>query len=126
MNSNNSPGFLIQLPTVRFWLTLLIIVWFIGFVGVGWLIKSFLVLLGLVILTPIAIFVGARWWLSRNLVQDSCPTCSYEFAGLNRTQMVCPSCGETVKIADKQFQRLTPPGTIDVQAIEVTAQTIEE
>lgn len=104
------------------WLTLLAVIWLLGSVGLGWLVNSFLILVGLLLLAPVLAFVGFRWWLQRNLVQNQCPVCRYEFTGLNQTQLQCPSCGEPLKVEQGQFNRLTPPGTIDVQAVEVPAK----
>lgn len=101
------------------WLIILAVIWLLGSVGLGWLVNSFLILVGLLFLTPVLVFVGFRWWLQRNLVQDQCPVCRFEFTGLNKTQLQCPNCGEPLKVEQNHFYRLTPPGTIDVQAVEV-------
>lgn len=108
------------------WLTTFAVIWLLGAVGLGWLVNSFLILLGLLLLAPVLAFVGFRWWLQRNLIQDKCPVCSYEFAGLNRTELQCPNCGEPLKVEQQHFARLTPPGTIEVQAVEVTAKKLED
>jgi predicted RNA-binding Zn-ribbon protein involved in translation (DUF1610 family) len=126
VNLNLSTNVWRSLSAVRPWLTFVAVVWLLGFVGLGWLVKSFLVLTVMVLLTPILAFVGLRWWLQRNLVQDQCPSCNFEFVGLNQTQTHCPNCNESVQIEGRRFQRLTPPGTIDVQAIEVASQVIED
>ena len=108
------------------WLIILAVIWLLGSVGLGWLVHSFLILVGLLVLTPVLAFVGFRWWLQRNLVQNHCPVCRYEFTGLNRTQLKCPSCGEPLTVEQGQFNRLTPPGTIDVQAVEVPSQPVKD
>lgn len=108
------------------WLIILAVIWLLGSVGLGWLVNSFLILVGLLVLAPVAAFVGFRWWLQRNLVQNKCPVCRYEFTGLNRTQLKCPSCGEQLTVEQGQFNRLTPPGTIDVQAVEVPSQPVKD
>jgi hypothetical protein len=122
----NTKSFLINLPTIRFWLTLIAVVWLLGFVGLGWLVKSVVILTGLLLLTPVVAFFGFRWWVQRNFIQGECPVCGYGLVGLNKTQTQCPSCSEPIKIEDRHFYRLTPPGTIDVQAVEVAAQSIDE
>lgn len=119
-------SFQFNFSTIGRWLTLLAFIWLLGSVGLGWLVNSFLILIGLLLLAPVLAFVGFRWWLQRNLVQDNCPVCRYEFTGLNRTQLQCPSCGEPLKVDQGHFNRLTPPGTIDVQAVEVPAQSVED
>jgi hypothetical protein len=103
------------------WLTLFLAIWLLGSVGLGWLVNSFVILVGLLILAPVVAFISFRWWLQRNLVQALCPVCNYELMALNRTQLQCPSCGELLKVDQGKLNRLTPPGTIDVQAVEVSA-----
>lgn len=119
-------SFPLYLANLRPWLTFLAVVWLLGLVGWSWFIKSFLILVALLFLAPVLAFLGFRWWLSQNLVQDSCPVCQLEFTGLNNTQMQCPNCGEQLMVSHHHFNRLTPPGTIDVQAVEVSAKSFED
>jgi hypothetical protein len=102
------------------------VIWLLGAIGLGWLVKSLLILFGLILLAPILAFFGFRWWLRRNLVQSECPVCNFEFVGLNNTEFQCPSCGEPLKVEEGQFNRMVPPGTIDVSAVEVSAQQLED
>lgn len=115
-----------DIPGLGCGLTLLAFLWILGAVGLGWLVKSFLILVVLILVAPAIAFFGFRWWLQRNLVEDKCPVCSYQFTGLRQTELRCPSCGEPLQIEGGHFQRLTPPGTIDVQAVEVSVQQIED
>lgn len=108
------------------WLTGLGVIWLLGAVGLGWLVNSFFILVGLLVLAPVLAFFGFQWWLQRNLIQAQCPVCRYDFTGLNRTQIQCPSCGELLKVDQGKFNRLTPPGTIDVQAVEIPTQSSQE
>jgi hypothetical protein len=105
------------------WLTFLLVIWLLGSVGLGWLVNSFLILVGLLVLAPVLAFFWFRWWLQRNLVQAQCPVCNHGLTALNHTQLQCPSCGELLKVEQGEFNRLTPPGTIDVQAVEVSASS---
>jgi ssDNA-binding Zn-finger/Zn-ribbon topoisomerase 1 len=107
-------------------LTVLLSFWLLSAIGLGWLAKSVLILLVCLVTLPAIAFFVFRWWLKRNLVEDNCPVCNYQFTGLNQTQMRCPSCSEPLLIEQGSFKRVTPPGTIDVQAVEVSAQQIEE
>lgn len=116
----------IQFSGLRFWLVLLAVAWLLGTVGLGWLVKSFFILIALLIITPVLGFLGFRWWLKRNLVMAQCPVCGTESAGINGTQMRCPSCSEPLKVENKQFHRLTPPGTVEVDAIDVTVKQLKE
>lgn len=98
----------------------------LGSVGLSWVVNSFLILVGLLFIAPVIGWFGFRWWLKRNLVEDNCPVCGFEFTGFNRVECRCPSCGEPLKVEQGHFNRLTPPGTIDVDAVEVSAQRLEE
>ncbi|MCL2926612.1 MAG: hypothetical protein O4861_11250 [Trichodesmium sp. St16_bin4-tuft] len=126
MNQGNSKIFQLTISNIRNWLIFLAVVWFLGSVGLGWLINSILILFGFIVITPIVAFIGLRWWLNRNVITDKCPICSHEFTALNQTQCQCPSCGEPLKVEGGHFNRLTPPGTIDVSAVEVNGQKIED
>ena len=107
-------------------LTLILISLLLGAVGLGWVVNSFLILFAFLLLSPVLAWFGFRWWLKRNLVEAQCPVCNYEFTGFNGTECRCPSCGEPLKVESGRFQRLTPPGTIDVEAIEVSVQRLDE
>jgi hypothetical protein len=123
MSFNNSQ---LNLLNFRPWLTALAIAWLLASLGLGWLVNSLLIIFGLILLAPVVAFFGFRWWLERNLVSDQCPVCNYEFTGLNNSQMQCPNCGENVMVQKGHFQRFAPEGTIDVTAIEVPAQQLDE
>ncbi|MGF1514210.1 MAG: hypothetical protein ACFB5Z_11020 [Elainellaceae cyanobacterium] len=114
------------LPRISNWLVLIGIVWLLGSVGLGWLVKSVVILIGLLLIAPIIGFWALRWWLKRNLVEAPCPVCGSALVGLNGQEIRCPSCREPVKADDKLFQRLTPPGTVDIDAVEVQSQEILE
>jgi hypothetical protein len=124
MNPNSYRS--IQFSGLRFWLILLGIGWLLGTVGLGWIVKSVFILIALLVVTPVLAFLGLRWWLKRNLVMAECPVCGTESAGINNTQMRCPSCSEPLKVENNQFLRLTPPGTVDVSAIDVTVKQLKD
>ncbi len=108
------------------WLALLATVLLLSSVGLGWVVNGFLILVGFALITPVIGWFVFRWWLKRNLVEDKCPVCSYEFTGFNQTECRCPNCGEPLKVEQGRFNRLTLPGTIDVEAVEVSARQIED
>ncbi len=108
------------------WLSLILIAFILASVGFGWVVNGLLILFALLFISPIITFWGLQWWLKRKLIQSQCPVCSYEFTGFKNTEFNCPSCGETLKVEADHFSRMTPPGTIDVDAIEVSTQTLEE
>jgi hypothetical protein len=119
-------SFQLNLLNLRPWLTLVGVVWLLASLGLGWLVNSLLIIFALVLLAPIVAFFGFRWWLQRNLVAAQCPVCGYEFTGLNNSQVQCPNCAESLLVQNNHFQRLTPAGTIDVTAVEVPAQSLED
>ncbi|WP_299487910.1 hypothetical protein [Acaryochloris sp. IP29b_bin.137] len=120
MNLNQSQRISLGISALRSWFTFILIFLLLGYVGLGWLLKSLLVLFGLILVTPILLFVGLRWWLGRNLIQGTCPSCGNPLTGLKNTQTTCPFCGQSVAVENANFQRPTEPGTIDVQAVDVT------
>lgn len=126
MNQDTSKLFQFNLSGFGCWLTLLSAFLLLGAVGLGWLVNSLLILAGLVIITPVIGWFGFRWWLRRNIIEDKCPVCAYEFTGFNRTECHCPNCNEPLKVEQGHFNRLTPPGTIDVEAIEVPVRQLED
>ncbi|XFA72804.1 hypothetical protein RYO59_001034 [Thermosynechococcaceae cyanobacterium Okahandja] len=113
-------------PTLRFWLTVLVVTWLLGLLGLGWLVQSFAVLLLILMVTPVLLVAGLQLWLRWKLVSAACPVCGFEFSSLNNSQTQCPACGEVLLVRDRQFQRLTPPGTIDVTAVEVNSSAIDD
>lgn len=94
-------------------------------VGLGWIVNSFLIIVAILAVLPIVAFFGLRWWLKQNVVEGACPVCSYEFTGFKNAECRCPNCGEALQVEGNQFKRVTPPGTIDVDAIEVSVKQIE-
>jgi hypothetical protein len=104
--NNNSPNlFQVNLPPAQSWLTIVAICLLLGSLGLGWIVKSALIVVGLLVITPIVGFLGFFWWLRRSIVQAQCP--------------VCTNCGEVLKVDRGQLVRDTPPDTIDVVAVEV-------
>lgn len=126
MNQNGMRSLQLNFSGFSFWLTLLALIWLLGSIGLGWLVKSFIILVALLAITPLLAFIGFRWWLKRNLVVARCPVCEYESAAINGTQLRCPSCSEPLQVQKGHFHRLTPPGTVDVTAIEVPVKQIED
>ena len=108
------------------WASIILGIFVLTSVGLGWVIKGFAVVFGLLFIVPILAFLSLQWWLRRKLIQAACPVCSYEFTGFKNTEFNCPSCGETLQVEADNFTRITPPGIVDVDAVEVSAKTIEE
>lgn len=119
---------LLQLNTsgLGCWASIILTIFVLTSVGLGWVINGFIILVALVFIAPVIGFWGLQWWLKRKLIQAQCPVCSYEFTGFKNTEFNCPSCGEALQVEAEQFSRITPPGTIDVDAVEVSVKKIEE
>jgi Zn finger protein HypA/HybF involved in hydrogenase expression len=125
--NQGTPKISLKLPAVSNWLVMLLIACLLVSIGLGWVVKSILIVFGFLLLTPVVAFFGLQWWLKRNLIEGNCPVCQHEFTALNQTQCQCPNCGEPLKIEQGHFNRLTPPGTIDVTAVEVSSvQQLED
>jgi hypothetical protein len=106
--------------------TLLLVALLLGSIGLGWIVNGFLIFLAFLLIAPIAAWAIFRWWLRKNLVEGQCPVCNYEFTGFNNTECSCPNCGEGLKVEAGKFVTLLPPDTIEVDAIEVPVQHLEE
>jgi hypothetical protein len=107
-------------------LTVFLVIFLLGSVGLGWIINGFLIVLAMLLLAPVIAFWGLRWWLQRNLLEAQCPSCGYEFTGFQNIDCRCPNCEEALRVEGDRFVRLTPPGTIDVEAVEVSARQLED
>ncbi|EAZ90769.1 hypothetical protein [Crocosphaera chwakensis] len=107
-------------------LNLLLLAILLVSVGLGWVVNGFLILLGVILITPVIGLWILRWWVQRNLVENQCPVCSYEFTGFNGVDTRCPSCGEALEIEEGKFKRVTPPGTIDVDVVDVSVKQFDD
>lgn len=126
MNQQRFKTLQIRLSGLTNWLITLAVIGILISIGLGWLVKGVLILIAVIAITPILVILGVQWWLKRNLIQDQCPVCSHEFPAFNNIQFQCPNCGEPLKIEQGRFSRLTPPGTIDVQAVDVSVKRLED
>jgi ssDNA-binding Zn-finger/Zn-ribbon topoisomerase 1 len=126
VNRNSFSSLQFNSSALRFWITLIAVIWLLGAIGLGWLVKSVFILLGLLLLIPVAAFFALPWWLKRNLVEDQCPVCQYKSTYLNGKQFRCPNCSEPLQVQQGRFHRLTPPGTVDVEVVEVSARRLDD
>jgi hypothetical protein len=95
-------------------------------IGLGWLVNGFLIFLAILFILPIVLYFGFSWWTTRKLAFDNCPSCGEEITGFKDSVFNCPHCGETIDSGSGKFQRATPEGTIDVSAIDVSVQQLED
>lgn len=98
---------------------LLLFAWLLGAIGLGWLVKFSLILVGLLIGVPIVGFFILKWWLTKNVVEGDCPVCGAELTGIKGTQIPCNNCGEPLQVGAGTFTRSVQEGTIDVMAVDV-------
>lgn len=109
-----------NLSGVGCWLTVIGVVWLLGAVGLGWLVKSIAVLFVLLLITPVIAFFGFQWWLRRNLVEGPCPVCEVPLASLRDRNTTCLNCGTPLVTTADGFRRNTPEGTVEVSAVDIT------
>ncbi|MEM1369627.1 MAG: hypothetical protein AAGG02_16765 [Cyanobacteria bacterium P01_H01_bin.15] len=124
MNTNKYREIRLGNPSLGCGLTFLIIALFVSAVGLKWIINGILILVLLLILTPILAWWGVNWWLKRSLLEADCPSCGVRFTGFRNQNCVCPNCGEELQGLGDHFERKTEPGTIDVEAIDVSVKQI--
>lgn len=125
MNPNNRNGLYLNISGLGFWLTLLAIAILLSSVGLGWLVKSVAIFVLLLFLLPIIGFIIFRWWLKRNIVESSCPVCQTTSVSLKKSRFRCPGCGEVLVAKEDAFVRYSPPGTVDVDAVDVSVREID-
>jgi hypothetical protein len=126
VNQNGFNQIRFNLSGIGCWLTVFGIIWLLGAAGLGWLVKSIAVIAVLVMLAPVLIFLGLRFWLKRNLVQADCPVCTTSLTGIKGAETNCPSCGTPLKVEAGSFKRLAQEGTIDVDAVDVTVEVVPD
>ena len=105
-------------------LTIVLVSLLLGSVGLQWVVNGVLIIIALLIITPIIALWGFRWWLKKNLIQDNCPVCDYGLTGLANNTVTCTNCGAELKVESGKFIRETPPGTIDVDVVDVEVEAV--
>jgi predicted RNA-binding Zn-ribbon protein involved in translation (DUF1610 family) len=101
------------------WISILLLCLLLGSIGLGWVVKSALIIIGVVILIPIIAALSFGWWYYRNVGLDECPSCGEMVYGMNNREFTCPHCKDTLTMVNRTVQRVSPLGTIDVTAVEV-------
>ena len=81
MTQNGFRGLQLNIPGLGCWVTLLLGAWLLGAAGLGWLVKSALVLVVVLALLPVVVVAIAQFWLRRNLVVGDCPVCGQRLNG---------------------------------------------
>lgn len=99
--------------------TLLLLALLFSSIGLGWVVNGLFIVITLLFVIPIVTLFGFQWWVNRQRVEGNCPVCQYPIVGLNNTELQCPNCGEALSVKDKKLIRSTPPGTIEVTAVQI-------
>ena len=126
MNQNRFGQLQLNFSGIGCWLTLFAFIWLFGVVGLGWIIKSALIFIVLLMLVPVVAFIGIRIWLNRNLIEGDCPVCGQSLTGLKGWSLGCPSCTTPLQVTAEGFQRSTPEGTIEVDAVDVEVTSVAD
>jgi endogenous inhibitor of DNA gyrase (YacG/DUF329 family) len=108
------------------WLSIVAVIGLLNAIGLGWLVQGLGWLLFLLITAPILLMVLGGWWLRRNLIAGPCPACGQPVMVLRGLESACPHCGEPLNSKGHNVQRQSPPGTIDVQAVEVGRRELRD
>lgn len=126
MNKHYSPFSTFNQSGLGCGLTILAGALLLSAIGLQAVVNSIAILILMMILTPLVGLSVFRWWLKRKLVESECPVCHYEFTGFDGQECRCPNCGEVLLVTDGKFRRPTPPGTIDVDAVDISVNALEE
>ena len=128
MNSSPLKALQVTLSGLSNWLIFFGVLWLLSAAGLGWLVNGLAVVFLVLLVVPVVgVFVG-MWWLRRNTAMAACPVCGFEMTGIENMALACPSCGEALKMQGGQFERVTPPGTVevtDVTVVDVTTVDVE-
>ncbi|PXF46942.1 hypothetical protein BWQ96_03280 [Gracilariopsis chorda] len=97
------------------------LVWLVLTGRIGIIFDSFLVLFAVVTIVPVAAMLGFRWWINRQLVQGTCPSCGASVTGLKGRAVNCAVCGNIVETENTGNFSVKDPSsaTIDIDAKEI-------
>jgi len=124
-NSPQSAEYSVRFSGIGCWFAIAVLVFLLASAGFGWLAQGVLIFLAVLLLAPVAVLLSVQLWLRRKLVSDRCPTCATEFVAWRGANAQCPNCGEALQVSSAgKFERLTPPGTVDVEAVEISSTPI--
>lgn len=128
MNSSPLKALQLTLSGLSNWLIFFGVLWLLSAAGLGWLVNGLAVIFLVLLLVPVVAALAGAWWLKRNTATAECPVCGFEMTGVENMALGCPSCGEALKMQQGQFERMTPPGTVevtDVTVVDVTTVDVE-
>lgn len=97
------------------------LVWLVLTGRIGFIFDSFLVLFGLFTIAPVLAVLTFRWWLSRKLVEGTCPSCGATVTGIKGQTFPCNVCGNAVQVDGSGSFSVKDPtsATIDIDATEI-------
>ena len=116
----------VRFPGIGCWLTIFGVVWLLGAIGLGTIVKVTFALVLFLVLAPVLALIALQFWLKRNLIEGSCPVCDQPLSGLSNLQMTCPSCGTPLVVSAGEFTRQSTEGVIDIQAVDVQSSPVVE
>jgi ribosomal protein S27AE len=82
-------------------------------------VNGILLLIAAIVIIPIIAVFGLQWYFRKNQIAGNCPMCGYGFVAMKNTNVTCGQCGENLSIGNELFDRYTPEGTIEVDAVSV-------
>ena len=124
MNSSPFKALQATLSGLSNWLIFFGVLWLLSAAGLGWLVNGIAVVFLMLLLLPVIAVAGVTWWLKRNTATAECPVCGFEMTGVENMALGCPSCGEALQMKQGKFERVTPPGTVDVSVVDVQDVTV--
>lgn len=98
------------------------LVWLVVTGRIGVLFDSFLILFAIVTIVPVIALLGFRWWINRQVVRGTCPSCGANVTSLRGQTFQCTSCGSTMQDEDRGNFSVKDPSsaTIDIDAKEIS------
>jgi hypothetical protein len=118
--NNNFQTYTGSLRGIPFWVTVLVLGLVLSSLGLGWLVKSIFIFFLVLGFIPIVVLIAVWWWWQRKFVSGDCPSCGEMVATFaNAPEFDCNHCNEKLSVVGGKIQRVNPPDTIDVTAVEI-------
>lgn len=115
----------VRFPGLGCWIFVLGSVWLLGAIGLSGIVKSIFALVLFLMLTPVIVLIVARFWIKKNLVEGSCPVCNQSLTSLKSVKLSCPNCATQLMTTTEDFERFSPEGVIDVQAVDIQSSSVD-
>ena len=98
------------------------LIWLVLTGRIGVLFDSFLILFAIVTIVPVIALLGFRWWINRQVVRGTCPSCGATVTSLRGQTFQCTSWGNTMQDEESGNFSVKDPSsaTIDIDAKEIS------